>query len=59
MLFLHRNGLRLAEVPIRMRPRVAGQTSLTAPRAILAFARTMLAIVVVPLRRAAEGPGGD
>ncbi len=59
VLFLHRNGLRLLEVPIRMRPRLAGQTSLTAPRAILAFARTLLAIVVVPLRRVAEGRGRD
>jgi glycosyltransferase involved in cell wall biosynthesis len=59
VMFLHRNGLRLAEVPIRMRPRLAGQTSLTTPRAALAFARTMLAIVVVPLRRLAEGSIGD
>ena len=59
VLFLHRNGLRLTEVPIRIRPRLAGRTSLTTPRAALAFARTMLAIVVVPLRRLAEGSLGD
>jgi hypothetical protein len=59
VLFLHRNGLRVAEVPIRMRPRTAGRTSLTAARAILALARTALALVVVPLRRLAEGSVRD
>lgn len=51
VLFLHRNGLRLAEVPIRMRPRVSGRTSLTATRTALALARTVLALLVVPFRR--------
>jgi glycosyltransferase involved in cell wall biosynthesis len=55
LLFLSRNGLQVAEVPIRMRPRVGGQTSLTAPRALLALARTALALVVVPLRHLVDG----
>lgn len=59
VLFLHRNGLRLTEVPIRMRPRVAGRTSLTAPRTALALARTALALVVVPIRRLVEGAPRD
>jgi GT2 family glycosyltransferase len=59
VLFLRRNGLRLVEVPIRMRPRNAGQTSLTTTRAMTAFARTLLAIVVVPLRQLAEGSVRD
>jgi glycosyltransferase involved in cell wall biosynthesis len=49
-LFLRRNGLRVAEVPIGMRRRLSGQTSLTMPRVGLAMARVLLAIVVVPLR---------
>lgn len=53
-LFLRRNGLRVAEVPVEMRRRLAGRTSLTLPRAALAVARVVLAMVVVPLR-AAEG----
>lgn len=58
-LLLSRNGLRVSEVPIRMRPRIAGRTSLTASRAMLAFARTALAFVVVPFRRIIDGYAGD
>jgi len=55
LLFLSRNRLRVAEVPIRMRPRIAGRTSLTAPRAVFALARTALAFVIVPFRQLVEG----
>jgi hypothetical protein len=58
-LLLSRNGLRVQEVPIRVRPRLAGRTSLTVPRAVLALARTVLALVVVPLRRVVEESPGD
>jgi glycosyltransferase involved in cell wall biosynthesis len=51
VLFLCRNALRVGEVPIRMRPRRAGRTSLTPTRATLAFARTILALMMVPVRR--------
>ena len=47
VLFLCRNGLRVGEVPIRMRPRLAGRTSITPARATLAFARTILALMMV------------
>ncbi|MEN3336595.1 MAG: hypothetical protein V7647_271 [Acidobacteriota bacterium] len=59
VLLLSRNGLRVAEVPIRMRPRLSGRTSLTAPRAVIALARTVLALVVVPFRGTVEGEAGD
>jgi len=59
VLFLSRNGVRVTEVPIRMRPRLAGRTSLTATRAALALARTMLAFVVVPFRQLVEGQAHD
>ena len=59
LLFLGRNGLRVSEVPIRMRPRTAGRTSLTAARTALAFARTVLAFVVVPFRQLVEGQTRD
>jgi glycosyltransferase involved in cell wall biosynthesis len=55
-LLLHRNGLRTVEVPARMRSRVAGRTSLDAPRAALALSRVLMALVVVPLRRTVEMP---
>jgi glycosyltransferase involved in cell wall biosynthesis len=59
LLFLSRNGLRVTEVPIRMRPRIAGRTSLTMSRTLLALARTALAFVVVPFRRLVEGQAHD
>jgi glycosyltransferase involved in cell wall biosynthesis len=51
ILFLCRNGLRVGEVPIRTRPRRAGRTSITPTRATLAFMRTILALMMVPVRR--------
>ena len=59
VLLLSRTGLRVTEVPIRMRPRVSGRTSLTASRAALALARTALALLVVPFRRVARSQAGD
>ena len=58
LLLLARNGLRVAEVPIRMNQRVAGQTSLTASRLGLACAITALALLVTPWRSAAKGADG-
>jgi glycosyltransferase involved in cell wall biosynthesis len=53
-LLLDRNRLRVEEVPIRVRPRITGRTSLTWPRTGHALARTLLALVIVPLRRAED-----
>jgi len=50
LLFLRRNGLRVAEAPVTMRDRAAGTTSLTGPRTAVAVLRVLLALVVVPLR---------
>ena len=59
VLFLHRNGLHVVEVPIRMRPRLGGRTSLTTTRALFALARTALALLVVPFSDAADGSVRD
>jgi glycosyltransferase involved in cell wall biosynthesis len=59
LLFLSRNRVRVAEIPIRMRPRIAGRTSLTAPRAVFALARTALAFVIVPFRQLVDGQMHD
>lgn len=59
LLFLSRNRLRVAEIPIRMRPRIGGRTSLTGPRALFAFARTALALVIVPFRQLVDGQAHD
>ena len=53
ILLLHRNRLRVGEVPIRIRPRLKGRTSLTPARAFIACGRTLLALLVVPARRVA------
>ena len=55
VLLLARHDLRVVEAPIRMRRRFSGSTSITMGRAALALARTLLAMVVVPLR----GPERD
>ena len=52
LLFLSRNALRVLEVPVAMRSRTAGQTSLTPQRIWGAMARLLLVLVVVPLRAA-------
>jgi glycosyltransferase involved in cell wall biosynthesis len=59
VLLLSRNALRVAEVPIRVRRRLAGRTTITTARAALATARTLLALLVVPLRDAVEGQPRD
>jgi glycosyltransferase involved in cell wall biosynthesis len=50
LLFLSRNGLRVIEVSVQTRTRIAGRTSLTPQRTWSAIARLLLHLVVVPLR---------
>ena len=57
ILLLHRNALRLGEVPIRTRPRLRGRTSLTVGRALIACGRTILALLIVPARLAVAESG--
>jgi GT2 family glycosyltransferase len=57
ILLLHRNRLRVGELPIRIRPRLKGRTSLTPARALVAFGRTLLALLVVPARRVVADGG--
>ena len=52
ILLLHRNKLRTGEVPVRIRPRLRGRTSLTPMRAVVAVGRTLVALSVAPGRRA-------
>ena len=55
VLLLSRNSMRLVELPVRMRDRLAGRSSLTLRRAGTAMARLLLLLVVVPLRSAIGG----
>jgi len=50
MLLLGRERIRLTEVAVEMRHRVAGESSLTYPKIGMALACTLVASVVVPLR---------
>jgi glycosyltransferase involved in cell wall biosynthesis len=54
-LFLSRNALRVMELPVAPRPRLAGRTSLTTPRLAAAGARVLLAMVIVPFRERVGG----
>jgi hypothetical protein len=57
LLLTHRNRLRAGEVPVRVRPRLNGRTSLTPIRAAVALGRTVVALFVVPARRAVADAG--
>ena len=57
LLLLHRNDMRVEEIPIEVRMRLAGRTTLTWSRTTLALARTLLALVIVPLRPAEPQSG--
>jgi hypothetical protein len=46
-----RAGLRVQEVPVRMRERVHGQSSITLVRSIYYFVKVTLALVLLPARR--------
>jgi glycosyltransferase involved in cell wall biosynthesis len=58
LLFLSRNGLRVSEVPVGSRQRLAGCTTLTPSRRLTAVARIALAMLVVPLRTAVRSGRG-
>jgi hypothetical protein len=52
-VMLHKHRLRLSEVPVRMRERAAGRSSITGLRTVYYMTKVMLAILVGALRRRA------
>jgi glycosyltransferase involved in cell wall biosynthesis len=56
LLLLYAHGFRVAEVGVRMRPRIAGRTSLTGPRLGVALARVVLGTALARLRAAPRAP---
>ena len=52
-LMLHKHRLRLVELPVRMRERAAGQSSIRGLRTVYYMAKVMLAILIGSLRRRA------
>jgi glycosyltransferase involved in cell wall biosynthesis len=58
-LFLSRNAMKVVEVDVHNRARLRGQSSLTLPRLIVAGARVILAMVVVPFRASVTPDSGS
>ena len=58
-LLLHRRGLRVVEVGVSMRRRLAGRTTLTPARACMAFVRACLALFSPPPGPRAAGLSHD
>lgn len=54
-IVLHRAGLRVREVPVIMRPRNGGRSSITAPRAVYYVFKVLLATLMATVR---ETPAG-
>ena len=52
-LMLHKHRLRLTELPVRMRERSAGRSSIRGARTVYYMAKVMLAILIGALRRRA------
>jgi len=52
-VMLHKHRLRLAEVPVSMRERVHGNSSITALRSVYYMAKVLLAVLVAMFRRRA------
>jgi hypothetical protein len=50
LLMAHRQGFRIREVPVRMRPRTTGRSSLTAGRSAYYMVKTSLALTLELLR---------
>lgn len=59
LLLLRRHAVRFEEVAIRMRPRTTGRTTLTWRRKTVALGRTLLAVLMVPLRSVDSETGPD
>ena len=57
-LFLSRNAMKVVEVDVHSRARLHGQSSLTLPRLLVAGARVILAMIVVPFRASVKSDGG-
>lgn len=52
-LMLHKHGLRLTELPVKMRERAGGRSSIRGLRTVYYMAKVMLAILIGALRRRA------
>jgi len=51
LVLLHKAGMRIAEVPVRMRERTSGQSSITALRSVYYMVKVLLAVVIDLLKK--------
>jgi hypothetical protein len=51
LVYLHRQGLRILEVPVRMRERQGGRSSITLSRAVYYMIKVPIASVIGALRQ--------
>jgi glycosyltransferase involved in cell wall biosynthesis len=51
LVLLHKAGMRIAEVPVRMRERTSGQSSITAVRSVYYMVKVLLAVVIDLLKK--------
>jgi len=59
VLMVHAHRLRMKEVPVRMRPRRIGRSSITKPRSLYYMIKVSLALIVGLLRRRAVIEAGE
>ena len=59
LLLVHAHRLTAAEVPVRMRPRQAGVSSINATRSVLYMTKVLLALFVGLLRSRPAVESGD
>ena len=59
MIIAHRAGLRIVEVPVQMRERQAGRSSITPVRSAYYMLKVLLAVAMLMLRRPVKLPEGS
>ena len=51
LVLLHKQGLRIAEIPVSMRERTGGKTSITASRSVYYMIKVLLAVIIDLLKK--------
>ena len=59
VIIAHRPGLRIVEVPVQMRERQGGRSSITPVRSVYYMLKVLLAVAMLMLRRPVKLPEGS
>lgn len=59
LVIVHKSGLRAVEIPVEMRPRQGGNSSIRPPHALYYMAKVGLAIFIDVFRKYTKTPGDD